>query len=250
MLAERRHGLILDALRADGPATVTALAQRLGASEATIRRDLSQLDDEGLLRRVYGGAVLIDGRDDPFVDVAEVRVTEKDAIASRCAELVHDGETVLLDIGTTAHRVARQLRGRSLTVVTSNLAVYEELADDTSIQLVLLGGMLRREYRSLVGFLTEDNLRQVHADRLFLGTSGVRPGGQVMDTTVVEVPVKRAMIAASDQVVLVADADKFPGTGMARVCGPEELDLVVTNAGADAATTAAFREAGVEVIEA
>lgn len=250
MLAERRHGLILDALRADGPATVTALAQRLGASEATIRRDLSQLDDEGLLRRVYGGAVPIDGRDDPFVDVAEVRVAEKDAIASRCAALVHDGETVLLDIGTTAHRVARQLRGRSLTVVTSNLAVYEELADDTSIQLVLLGGMLRREYRSLVGFLTEDNLRQVHADRLFLGTSGVRPGGQVMDTTVVEVPVKRAMIAASDQVVLVADADKFPGTGMARVCGPEELDLVVTNAGADAATTAAFREAGVEVIEA
>ena len=250
MLAERRHGLILDALRADGPATVTALAQRLGASEATVRRDLSQLDDEGLLRRVYGGAAPIDGRDDPFVDVAEVRVAEKDAIASRCAELVHDGETVLLDIGTTAHRVARQLRGRSLTVVTSNLAVYEELADDPSIQLVLLGGVLRREYRSLVGFLTEDNLRQVHADRLFLGTSGVRPGGQVMDTTVVEVPVKRAMIAASDQVVLVADADKFPGTGMARVCGPEELDIVVTHAGADAATTAAFREAGVEVIEA
>jgi len=78
----------------------------------------------------------------------------------------------------------------------------------------------------------------------------VRPGGQVMDTTVVEVPVKRAMIAASDHVVLVADADKFPGTGVARVCGPEDLDVVVTNAGADAATTAAFREAGVEVMEA
>ena len=174
----------------------------------------------------------------------------KRQIARLCADLVQDGETVLLDIGTTAHRVARQLRGRSLTVVTSNLAVYEELADDTSIDLVLLGGMLRREYRSLVGFLTEDNLRQVHADRLFLGTSGVRPSGQVMDTTVVEVPVKRAMIAASDQVVLVADADKFPGTGMARVCGPEELDVVVTNAGADEATTAAFEEAGVKVIEA
>ena len=250
MLAERRHGLILDRLRADGPATVTGLAERLGASEATIRRDLIQLSEEGLLRRVYGGAVPIDDRDDPFVDVAEIRVKEKDAIASRCAELVRDGETVLLDIGTTAHRVARHLRGRSLTVVTSNLAVYEELADDASIDLVLLGGMLRREYRSLVGFLTEDNLRQVHADRLFLGTSGVRPSGQVMDTTVVEVPVKRAMIAASDQVVLVADADKFPGTGMARVCGPNELDVVVTNDGADAATTAAFREAGVEVIEA
>ena len=250
MLAERRHELILRALRTDGPATVTGLAEMLRASEATIRRDLSQLDGEGLLRRVYGGAVLAGDSDDPFVDVAGVRVAEKDAVARRCAELIQDGETVLLDIGTTAHRVARQLRGRPLTVVTSNLAVYEELADETSIQLVLLGGVLRREYRSVVGFLTEDNLRQVHADRLVLGTSGVRPNGQVMDTTVVEVPVKRAMIAASDHVVLVADGGKFPGSGMSRVCGAEDLDVVITNAGADPATITAFGDAGVEVIEA
>ncbi len=252
MLPQSRRELILRTLRADGPSEVRSLADKLGVSQATIRRDLEQLDADGKLTRVYGGAMTLeaDEVDDPFAQVAAERADDKDAAARTAAAMVQDGETVLLDIGTTAHRVARQLRGRSLTVVTSNLVVYEELADDTSIELVLLGGMLRREYRSLVGFLTEDNLRQVHADRLFLGTSGVRPGGQVMDTTVVEVPVKRAMIAASDQVVLVADADKFPGTGMARVCGPEELDVVVTNAGADEATTAAFREVGVEVIEA
>lgn len=181
--------------------------------------------------------------------MAAVRVEAKDALAAWCAELVKDGETLLLDIGTTAHRVARHLHGRSLTVITSNLAVYEELQDDKGIQLILLGGVVRRDYRSLVGFLTEDNLRQIHADRLFLGTSGVRPDGQVLDTTAVEVPVKRAMIAASAQVVLVADAGKFPGTGMARVCGPEELDVVVTNSEADAKTCARLREAGVEVVE-
>jgi DeoR/GlpR family transcriptional regulator of sugar metabolism len=250
MLADRRHELILRALRADGPASVAGLAEILGASEATIRRDLIQLDGEGLLRRVYGGAAPVVDRDDPFVDVAEVRVAEKDAVARRCAELIQDGETVLLDIGTTAHRVARQLRGRPLTVVTSSLAVYEELGEEPSIEVVLLVGVLRREYRSVVGFLTEDNLRQVHADRLILGTSGVRPNGQVMDTTVVEVPVKRAMIASSDQVVLVADVGKFPGSGMSRVCGPEDLDVVVTNAGADPDTIAALGDAGVEVIEA
>jgi DeoR/GlpR family transcriptional regulator of sugar metabolism len=178
-----------------------------------------------------------------------VRVKEKDAIAAWCAGLVKDGETVLLDIGTTAHRVARRLRGRSLTVITSSLAVYEELQDESEIQLVLLGGVVRRAYRSLVGFLTEDNLRQVRADRLFLGTSGVRPNGEVMDTTVAEVPVKRAMIAASGQVVLVADGGKFPGIGMARVCGPGDLDLVVTNAPADQTTRDALREADVEVVE-
>jgi DeoR/GlpR family transcriptional regulator of sugar metabolism len=233
MLPDRRHQLILRVLRADGPTTVTSLAEKVGASQATIRRDLVQLEDEGLLKRVYGGAAPLVGEDDPFADVAAVRV----------------GETVLLDIGTTAHRVARHLHGRSLTVITSSLAVYEELQDDKDVQLILLGGMVRRDYRSLVGFLTEDNLRQIHADRLFLGTSGIRPDGQVLDTTAVEVPVKRAMIAASAQVVLVADAGKFPGTGMARVCGPEDLDVVVTNAPGDEKTCSRLREAGVEVVE-
>ncbi|MGP3911990.1 DeoR/GlpR family DNA-binding transcription regulator [Nonomuraea sp. 10N515B] len=248
MLRDRRHEMIVRIVRSEGPATVEALAERLDASPATIRRDLVQLHDDGLLRRVYGGAMPIDERDDPFVDVAAVRGAEKDRIAQRCAEMVKDEETVLLDIGTTAHRVASYLRGRPLTVVTSSLAVLEELQDEENIQLIMLGGMVRRDYRSLVGFLTEDNLRQIKADRLFLGTSGVRPGGHVMDTTVVEVPVKRAMIAASDQVVLVADVGKFPGTGMARVCGPEDLDVIVTNAPGDQATLTAMREAGVEVI--
>ena len=250
MLPERRHQLILRALRDEGASTIVALAERLGVSPATVRRDLVRLDEEGLLTRVYGGAAPVADRDEPFTDVATVRVGEKDAVAERAAALVEDGETVLLDIGTTAHRLARRLRGRNLTVVTSNMAVYEELADDPGIELVLLGGMLRREYRSLVGFLTEDNLRQIHADRLFLGTSGVRPDGRVMDTTVVEVPVKRAMIAASDRVVLLADSAKFPGTGVATVCGPDALHTVVTDAPLDARTAAAFREAGVAIVEA
>ncbi|HET9170694.1 MAG TPA: DeoR/GlpR family DNA-binding transcription regulator [Actinospica sp.] len=250
MLPERRHQLILRALREDGPSTIIVLAERLGVSPATVRRDLVRLDEEGLLTRVYGGAAPIADRDDPFTDVATVRVDEKDAVAESAAALVEDGETVLLDIGTTAHRLARRLHGRNLTVVTSNMAVYEELADDTGIELVLLGGMLRREYRSLIGFLTEDNLRQVHADVLFLGTSGVRPDGRVMDTTVVEVPVKRAMIAASDRVILLADAAKFPGSGLATVCGPEALNTVVTDAPPDGKTAAALAEAGVRIVEA
>ncbi|GAA4638249.1 DeoR/GlpR family DNA-binding transcription regulator [Actinoallomurus vinaceus] len=249
MLRDQRHELILRILRTDGAATVEDLAARLDTSQATIRRDLVQLDEDGLLRRVYGGAVPTDDRDDPFLDVAAVHAAEKDAIARRCAELIKDDETVLIDIGTTAHRVARQLRGRSLTVVTSSLAVAEELEDEPDIQLMLLGGVLRREYRSLVGFMTEDNIRQIHADRLILGASGVRPTGHVMDTTVIEVPVKRAMLAVSDQVILVADVGKFPGKGMAKVCGPADLDIVVTNAPADPATATVLREADVEVIE-
>ncbi|MFC9841959.1 hypothetical protein ACFWFF_14630 [Streptomyces sp. NPDC060223] len=95
---------------------------------------------------------------------------------------------------------------------------------------------------------TENTPRRLHADWVFLGTSGVRPGGQVMDTTVVEVPVKRVMIKAGERVVLLAGRAKFPGTGMAKVCGPEELDVVVTNAPVDPATRSSLEEAGVQVV--
>ncbi|MEU0879753.1 DeoR/GlpR family DNA-binding transcription regulator [Lentzea sp. NPDC005914] len=257
MLPQSRREQILRTLRADGPSEVRSLADKLGVSQATIRRDLEQLDADGKLTRVYGGAMTLSSGDidsedvdDPFAEVATERAEDKDAVARAAAVMVQDGETVLLDIGTTMHRLAHHLHGKRITVITSNLAVYDELRDDADIELVLLGGMVRRRYHSLVGFLTEDNLRQVHAGRLFLGTSGVRGDGAVMDTTLVEVPLKRAMIKAADQVVLVADGGKFPGVGVARVCGPDDLDVVVTTASADPATRLALQEAEVDVVTA
>ncbi|MFI6015883.1 DeoR/GlpR family DNA-binding transcription regulator [Streptomyces sp. NPDC051243] len=247
MLAERRHQLILQALRSGGTASVTELAERLDASAATIRRDLLKLEADGLLTRVHGGAVVEE--DQPsFDEAAAVQVGEKDAIAARAATMIEDGQSVILDSGTTVHRLARYLRGRRLTVITNNLAVYDELNDDENIDLMLLGGMVLRESRMLDGFMAEDNLRQVHADWLFMGACGVRPGGQVMDTTVAEVPARRAMIAAGDKVVLLADKSKFPGTGMVKICGPEDLDALITDAPEGSATCMTLHEAGVKVI--
>jgi DeoR/GlpR family transcriptional regulator of sugar metabolism len=121
-------------------------------------------------------------------------------------------------------------------VITTNLAVHGELNDDENIDLMLLEGMVIRGSRMLDGFMAEDNLRQVHADWLFMGACGLRPGGQVMDTTVAEAPARRAMIAAGDKVVLLADKSKFPGTGMVKICGPDDLDVLITNASEDDAT--------------
>jgi DeoR/GlpR family transcriptional regulator of sugar metabolism len=247
VLPERRHQLILQALRSGGTASVGDLAEQLDASAATIRRDLLKLEADGLLTRVHGGAVIEEDHP-PFYEAAEVRVAEKDAIAAQAATMIEDGQSIILDSGTTVHRLALQLHGRRLTVITNNLAVYDELNDDENIGLMLLGGMVIRESRMLDGFMAEDNLRQVHADWLFMGACGLRPGGQVMDTTVAEVPARRAMIAASDKVVLLADKSKFPGTGMVKICGPEDLDALVTNASEDDATCRNMSEAGVRVI--
>jgi len=247
VLAEQRHQLILRALRSGGTVTVTDLADRLDASAATVRRDLLKLEEDGLLTRVHGGAV-IEEAPAPFAEAARTRVDAKDVIAAEAAAMIEDGQSVILDSGSTVHRLARRLRGRRVTVITNNLAVYEELVQDENIELMLLGGMVLRESRMVDGFMAQDNLRQVHADWLFMGACGVRAGGQVMDTTVAEVPARRAMIAAGDKVALLVDDTKFPGTGMVKICDPEDLDVVVTNAPADASACEALREAGVHVV--
>ncbi|MFC4008880.1 DeoR/GlpR family DNA-binding transcription regulator [Nonomuraea purpurea] len=250
MLQRLRHAEIMRRVRLSGATSVSDLASQLGVSPSTIRRDLEVLDRDGTLRRVRGGALAsVDAdADRPFAEVAATDEHDKETVAARAAELVADGEVILLDIGTTTMRLARHLRGRRVTVVTSSLAVLDALRADPEVELLLLGGMVRRPYHSLVGVLTEAALSQVVADRVFLGASGVRPDGQLVDTTLAEVPLKRAMIAAAGQVVLLVDRHKFPGTGALRVCGPEDIDMIVTNAGADEATLRHCAAAGAEVL--
>jgi DeoR/GlpR family transcriptional regulator of sugar metabolism len=246
VLPASRHGEILRIVRSSGIVSVEALAAQLDVSPSTIRRDLQSLDAEGSLRRVHGGAGCLAGDtlddDSPFAEVAEVAVDDEDRIARCAAELVQDGDVLLLDIGTTTARLAGRLRQRRVTVITSSLAVVDALRDADCVELLVLGGILRRNYLSFVGVLTEQALREVRAHRLFLGTSGIRADGRVMDSTLVEVPVKQAMIAAAEQTVVLADRGKFPGTGLLPVCGPEAVDVLVTNEGADPATLAGFSE--------
>ena len=172
-----------------------AALRRVGDDRAPRPRALAR---EGKLTRVHGGAVSEPRR-------AAVRRRSRRAPRRegpdrpRRGRLVEDGQTVMIDIGTTTLELARHLHGRKLTVITSNLAVVEELLPEPTIELVVLGGVVRRNYRSLVGVLAEDALRQLSADVAFLGASGIREDLSVMDTTMVEVPIKRGMIAAAER---------------------------------------------------
>jgi DeoR/GlpR family transcriptional regulator of sugar metabolism len=249
VLAAQRRQLILQAVRSGRGAGVVELAQRFDVSEMTVRRDLAQLADQGMLTRVHGGAVTT-REEPPFAEIAVERLEEKERIGQAAAELVRDGQTIMVDIGTTTLQLARHLRDRELTVITSNLAVIDELLPFEGIELVSLGGVVRRNYRSLVGMLAEDSLRQLSADVAFLGASGIRRDLAVMDTTMVEVPIKRGMIAASERVVLLADAGKFSMGGVVRICGPDELDVVVTDADGDEPGVHELERLGVEVVTA
>nr|WP_261799177.1 DeoR/GlpR family DNA-binding transcription regulator [Microbacterium wangchenii] len=249
MLTSTRQARILDSLRSDGEVRVEDLADQLGVSASTIRRDLNALSAEGLLKRVRGGGNIEPDRI-PFSDVSRQQQPEKLRIARRAAELVSDGDVILVDIGTTTALFARELRGRRITVITSSLAVIDELRSDDGVELIVLGGVVRNNYNSMVGTLTEQALAQIRATTCFLGTSGIRPDGTIADTTGMEVPIKRAMIASSVRSVVLADASKFPGVGLLNVCGPEQLWGVVTNEGADEATLDVFRSNDIEVMTA
>jgi DeoR/GlpR family transcriptional regulator of sugar metabolism len=231
--AERRRR-ILRAVRSGESVQVADLAVQLGVSQMSVRRDLARLAREGKVTRVHGGAVGSDGDEPPFGVIEVERAMAKERVGVAAAALVADGQTIMIDIGTTTLAFARHLHGRPLTVVTSSLAIVQEFLPDPDIELVVLGGSVRRNYRSLVGLLAEDALRQVSADIAFLGTSGIRRRDlAVMDTTMAETPIKRGMIAAAQRRVLLADAEKFSMGGTVRVCGLNDLDVIVTDAGDD-----------------
>jgi DeoR/GlpR family transcriptional regulator of sugar metabolism len=244
-LPAHRREEILRAVRS-GAAHVGELAQSLGVSEMTVRRDLRELARDGRVERVRGGAVSASA-EPPFEQTVVERYEAKDRIGAAAAALVSEGQTVMIDIGTTTLQAAHHLRGTRITVVTSSLAVYEELLPDPGIELLLPGGIVRRNYRSLVGVLAEDSLRQLKADLLFLGTSGVDEQLAVWDSTMVEVPIKRAMIAAASRVVLLADAGKFAMKGIVRVCEADAIDHIVTDDTLPDGTRAAIADAGIEV---
>jgi len=245
LLPAQRRQEILRAVRG-GSAHVSVLAESFGVSEMTVRRDLGALARDGKLERVHGGAV-DSGAEPGFSQIEVERLGIKERLGGAAAAMVQDGMTVMIDIGTSTLQLARHLHGKRITVVTTNLAVVEELLPDPDIELVLPGGIVRRNYRSLVGVLAEDSLRQIKSDILFLGTSGVDLEVGVWDTTMVEVPIKRLMIAGANEVVLIADAAKFSMTGMVRVCGPESISHIVTDAPLPASARSAVDAAGIEV---
>lgn len=243
---------ILDHLRTSRAASVTDLAAATGSSVATIRRDLQRLDDAGLLRRTHGGAVLPDAHegDSPFLEVETVNRTAKRRIAEAAARLVEDGHTIVLDIGTTVLQLADLLRGRPITVITANMAVFELLKDDPGVHLVLLPGDYDPVYHSVSGHLTTDSLRLIRADHAFLGVSGISASGDLRDTTIAQVPIKQAIADACDEVTVLADSSKFPGTGAARIDLPSSIVRIVTDDDPPVPVAAAFAAHGVEVLVA
>lgn len=234
--------------------SVTDLVDSVAVSEATVRRDLDELARRGVLERVRGGAcrqraaVRPEADSNAFSVVAGQASLEKHAIARLAADQIADGDVVALDIGTTVFAMCEYLRSRRITVVTASLAVVRTLSNAPSIDLVVMGGVLRSNYESMVGILTESCFRQVRADVAFLGAAGVRPDGSVLDSTPSEVPIKRAMLDISTRSWLLADQQKFPGSGFIEIASIHNFTGVISDAPLTAAHVVLPPESRLEVL--
>jgi DeoR family transcriptional regulator, aga operon transcriptional repressor len=234
---------------------VRDLADRFGVSTVTVRADLQELEQRQVAFRVHGGAIPFDAvrGERPFEEVAEQHAPEKAAIGATAAALVASGETIIVDVGTTAAAFAQALVARTdlqeLTIITNGLKIALLLeAADPRFTIVMTGGTLRPKQHSLVEPLATSLLDSLRADTVFLGCNGVAVDGGVTNVNLPEAFVKRAMIGAAERSVVLADSTKVGVRALAPICTLEQVDVLVTDGRADDSVLDTIRARGVDIV--
>ncbi|MCX7828529.1 MAG: DeoR/GlpR family DNA-binding transcription regulator [Thermanaerothrix sp.] len=232
MLPEERRAAVLARVNL-GATSVAQIAREIGASEATVRRDLRDLEERGLIRRTHGGALPAGyGAELSFKEKRIRNLEEKRAIGRAAAELVRDGERVFIDSGTTTLQAARCLAGRRITVATNSLDVAQLFMADPAVELWVIGGIMRKGPRSLVGFLADLSLENLRFDAAFIGANGVDPEFGASTPNHEEANTKRLMLKAAGRSYLLADHTKLKVQTGCRMFPLEDLECLVTDWGA------------------
>lgn len=250
MLIDERRQHILELIQKEGRVLVGHLSRELNISQITIRKDLDHLQSKGLIQRSHGGALRIQPStlmDLTLQEKQKQNSQEKERIAAAAVRLVEEGQCIILDSGTTTTAIAQGLkRFKRLTVVTNAVNIAADLAS-TDFEVILVGGMLRKNSFSLVGPLAEDNLGEMHGDILFLGVDGFDLEVGVTTPNFLESRVNRAMVKAARQVVIVCDSSKFNRRSLSRIVSPDVIDHVITDRNLPQHVAEALREQSITV---
>lgn len=236
MLKSERQSEIIQEVARRGTVSVAELAARLGVSEITIRRDLDELGKLGHLQRIRGGARRQMPRvpEPPVVQRQLAQAREKRAIGLAAVELIHDGDVVALDASSTVLELARAIATRTwrnLQVVTNSLIIAHELAGIPGVRLVLIGGSINYEEMAVFGTMAEEMLKRINVDKLFLGCRGIDPRAGLSNDLQAEVLIgtERALVAASQQVIVLADHTKFGQVFLLQSVPVADIDVIVTD---------------------
>ena len=250
MHAAERDAEITRLLQSQGFISFKQLCQRLEASSATIRRDLERLDADGLIERVRGGARLKGGGRPvpserligaPFEQNKFINAHAKAAIGRAAAALCVRGEAVIIDGGTTTFQMCSHLEGLDLQVLTNSLHIVGELLPQPGTRVSVPGGAIFREQNIILSPFDDDGINRYHASKLFMGAAAISPRG-LMQADVVLIQAEQKLMDKADQLIVLADSSKFRTTATFLVCGLDEIDIVITDAG--------VRESDIEMLKA
>jgi DeoR family transcriptional regulator, aga operon transcriptional repressor len=255
LLAEQRRRRILDLIENTGQVTVSELAGRFSISAVTVRADLGALSSKGVVVRSHGGAIrrLEADQDYPLRLKENVHHAEKARIGRAAAQLIRSNETIILDSGTTTAEIARYLKTsklQSITVITNAMNVASELLDTPNVSVIMIGGMLRPISGSFVGPQAEDMLKELHADRFFLGVDGFDSEIGASTPDVFEARLNSLMMNISRDVTVVADSSKLGRRSVSRIGSLDRIHRLVTDNQAPADLVDSFRRLRIEVITA
>lgn len=252
LIPAERHARLLEILRVRRAASIRELADLLGGSASTVRRDLDDLAQRGAITRTFGGAAVKDGglaTFEPDVAIAaHLERDEKQRIGRHAALMIRPGQSVIFDSGTTVLEAARAFAQRSVgaTVVTNDLGVARLFADAPALRLVVLGGTLRPRSSTLFGDAAERFASELHADLALIGAHSIT-GDLITETALEIASIKRAIVRAARRTYVLVDHTKFREPAFANVCRAADVAGLVTSRSADPDTLALWRESGLEI---
>ncbi|HEY0899770.1 MAG TPA: DeoR/GlpR family DNA-binding transcription regulator [Sphingobacteriaceae bacterium] len=248
-LAER-HQFILNNIQKEGHVHVVDLCKELDVSSVTIRKDLKLLEDKGLLFRTHGGATLNNPytADRPVNEKEKLQSAEKIKIGEVAATLIQPNDSIIIASGTTVLALAKNIQAKeSLTVITSALNVALELMRHPNIEILQLGGLIRKSSSSVMGPYAENALSDFFCSKLFLGVDGIDLEFGLTTTSVMEAHLNRQMIAVSQKTIVLADSTKFGKRGFGKICKIEEIDHIITDSGISSHLVKTIESMGIKV---
>jgi DeoR family transcriptional regulator, fructose operon transcriptional repressor len=251
MLGEERRSLLLEIMRNQQFASLPELVDRLGVSESTVRRDLEALEENGLARRIHGGALYLgsEHRTSPPEGRELAQWDLKRVIGQRAAGLIEDGDTVLLDGGSTTYQVARMLLGRPLHIVTNSLPVANLFASDFNSDVVLIGGNVCPRSGVVRGPYADEMVSQVRVRKTVLSAAAVSEDG-FFNNDLLLIATERAMMRAAKEVIVVVDSTKFGNQSLGHICALGTVDHVVVDSHLDEYWRGKLAAAGVNLLVA
>lgn len=248
---EERKLKITEYIQGKQRASVQELAEHFNVSESTIRRDLKELEDARLLKRTHGGAINLESVnfEPAYTEKEDVFSREKELIASKAAELISDGDTILLDSGTTTQYLARELkRFNRLTVVTNSLMVARELENLTGIETIVSGGSLRQNTLSLVGPVADESFKMMRVDKAFIATNGIDLKEGLTTPNITEASTKRKMIEIAKQVILLTDHTKFGKISFSKFADISDIDTCIVDSDLSDKLVKQYEDKGINIM--